>query len=303
MTPACMHACRSRDLIKPSASAHDYQMSATRSDADIKASLEASQVPQLADACLSSTFHAQHASTAFSDHRNPSVESPHNSVHGAVGGIMASYQSSFHPVFWLHHCQVDRLYEAYLALQPDSADEFEAHQATLDADGTEGFPDGACVRLAVAVGLLLPSPHQTALPPSSAGPWGVYHPFAHPVTGAPFHARDTFNAPALGFKYDALPTPMPKQQREPPWCAWRMRACHVTTRQQREPPWCARRVRRWAQRGAVLVVLLVLVTRSSLATRAGMPSSTASTSRSWSSRASATCMSRARTRRGNRPLC
>ena len=49
------------------------------------------------------------------------------------------------------------------------------------------------------------------------GSWGPYVPFYHPKTGAPFHARDTFDAPALGYRYDALPpTPKP-QMREPPF--------------------------------------------------------------------------------------
>eukprot|EP01051_Picozoa_sp_SAG22_P022336 SAG22_NODE_5309_length_1040_cov_0.801275_2_plen_81_part_00 len=40
-----------------------------------------------------------------------SVETPHNQIHGIIGGIMASFQSSFHPIFWLHHNNVDRLFE------------------------------------------------------------------------------------------------------------------------------------------------------------------------------------------------
>ena len=68
-------------------------------------------------------------------------------MHGVVGGIMASYQSSFHPVFWLHHCNVDRIYDKYLELEPDSATEFEAHQANLARQGkvatSTGFPEGS----------------------------------------------------------------------------------------------------------------------------------------------------------------
>ena len=71
-------------------------------------------------------------------------------------------------------------------LEPDSATEFEAHQANLARQGkvatSTGFPEGS---------------------------WGPYVPFYHPKTGAPFHARDTFDAPALGYRYDALP-PTPR---------------------------------------------------------------------------------------------
>ena len=94
-------------------------------------------------------------------------------------------------MFWLHHCNVDRIYDKYLELEPDSASEFEAHQANLARQGkvatSTGFPEGS---------------------------WGPYVPFYHPKTGAPFHARDTFDAPALGYRYDALPpTPKPQRQR------------------------------------------------------------------------------------------
>ena len=71
-------------------------------------------MPHNAQACLHSTNHSHHACTGWSrGTNNVSLESPHNTMHGVVGGIMASYQSSFHPVFWLHHCNVDRLYEVH----------------------------------------------------------------------------------------------------------------------------------------------------------------------------------------------
>ena len=108
---------------------------------------------------------------------------------------MASYQSSFHPIFWMHHNNVDRIYEQacaprsisphlatsrlisphlaaprrtsrgltlgphlceqYIRLHGDSAEEFKEHQALLAAHGEAGFPDG---------------------------PWGRYEPCTHPQT-------------------------------------------------------------------------------------------------------------------------
>jgi tyrosinase len=35
---------------------------------------------------------------------------PHNAVHGAVGGAMATYGSPRDPLFWLHHANVDRIW-------------------------------------------------------------------------------------------------------------------------------------------------------------------------------------------------
>lgn len=43
-------------------------------------------------------------------------ENPHNPVHGSVGGDMAGFQSPLDALFWIHHCNIDRLWEAWLTL-------------------------------------------------------------------------------------------------------------------------------------------------------------------------------------------
>jgi len=178
--------------VKPHPGSHNYRMDTTLPDRDIKAGIEGSRLADQAAACLLSLRHEQHASTAFSTTRAPSIESPHNSIHGIVGGIMASYQSSFHPVFWMHHNNVDRIYEGYIAQNPDSATEFERHQRRLNPRATIGFPEG---------------------------PWGPYMPFKHPTTGAVFHARDTFDTKAIGYEFDVIPQAAPPQMREAPFFA------------------------------------------------------------------------------------
>jgi len=105
---------------------------------------------------------------------------------------MGSFQSSFHPVFWLHHNNVDRIHEKYLSLERDSADEYKTHQSRLDPRPAPGIPEG---------------------------PWGPYEPFINHKTGKTFHARDAFDAKALGFAYDKLPEVQAPQMREPPWLA------------------------------------------------------------------------------------
>jgi hypothetical protein len=35
---------------------------------------------------------------------------PHDNVHGAVGGFMGAFMSPVDPIFWLHHCNIDRLW-------------------------------------------------------------------------------------------------------------------------------------------------------------------------------------------------
>ncbi|MBI3705139.1 MAG: tyrosinase family protein [Rhizobiales bacterium] len=38
---------------------------------------------------------------------------PHNSVHGIVGGEMATYMSPLDAIFWLHHCNIDRIWDRW----------------------------------------------------------------------------------------------------------------------------------------------------------------------------------------------
>ena len=52
----------------------------------------------------------------YSSARHQSVEEVHNTIHGIVGGLMATYQSAFHPIFWMHHCNVDRIFQRWLGL-------------------------------------------------------------------------------------------------------------------------------------------------------------------------------------------
>ena len=109
------------------------------------------------------------------------IEMPHNHVHGDVGGIMGAVNTAgFHPVFWLHHNNIDRFYEKSIQVHPDSHDELanEGNRRAADDALDEGTPEG---------------------------PYGVYKPFTHPATGAEFHARDVFDIAALGYSYDKLP--------------------------------------------------------------------------------------------------
>lgn len=45
------------------------------------------------------------------------LESVHNGVHNAAGPTMKSGKwAPFDPIFWLHHCNIDRMYELYLQI-------------------------------------------------------------------------------------------------------------------------------------------------------------------------------------------
>merc|ERR1719436_2108179 len=52
-----------------------------------------------------------------------SVESAHDKVHVACGFVMGTLQASRTVIFWLHHCNVDRQYQAYLMKERDSQQE------------------------------------------------------------------------------------------------------------------------------------------------------------------------------------
>jgi len=161
----------------------------TPSDNNLANQLRGSDIIQLAGQCLHSVRNSQFSCTLFQTADSPSVESPHNRVHVMIGGVMASMQSSFHPIFWMHHCNIDRIWDRYLELEPDSAEEFRAFQATRPPQPQEGFPDG---------------------------PWGRLRPFVNHLTGQTFHTRDTFDSGRLGYRFDRLPEVPALQMREPP---------------------------------------------------------------------------------------
>lgn len=48
---------------------------------------------------------------------------PHNHVHGMIGGDMGGYMSPLDPIFWLHHANIDRLWAMWASDHSDPADE------------------------------------------------------------------------------------------------------------------------------------------------------------------------------------
>merc|ERR1712137_74714 len=76
----------------------------------------------------------------------------------------------------MHHCNVDRVYEKYIQLEPDSEDEMRAYQAKLHADKGE---------------------NNRFLEP--------LFPFKKPGTDEYFNVKDTFDIQSLGYEYEDLP--------------------------------------------------------------------------------------------------
>lgn len=62
---------------------------------------------------------AQRISTTYSRY-SQALEQPHNAIHGWVGGTMGivSY-AAYDPIFWAHHCNVDRLFAEWQARHPN----------------------------------------------------------------------------------------------------------------------------------------------------------------------------------------
>ena len=163
-----------------------------RTDARVKQMLTKSKVKRKNEQCIrDNPEHWQHASTE--NRRGPAVESGHNSTHNALGWPLTNLgYAAFHPMFWLLHCNTDRVHESYLQTNQgkDSEDEFKQHQAQAASRGNKNAYEEKCV------------------------------PFRHPKTNAPFTMHDAFDCKALGYTYDALVPVPPQQMREPPTFAF-----------------------------------------------------------------------------------
>eukprot|EP01084_Bolivina_argentea_P070650 128470_1 len=153
-------------------------------DRGVANQLRSWRVAEQARDCLLASQHWAHASTRHSG-TYPSIEAPHNSVHtiaGGSGGQMGSVAwAAYDIVFWLHHCNVDRIYESYLRIEPDSAQEFERFQDTQKVDMFEAD----------------------------------FEPFKK-ANGAAYTAKDTFSTEALGYEYDRLDREPAQQLRQAP---------------------------------------------------------------------------------------
>jgi tyrosinase len=58
---------------------------------------------------------------------------PHNGVHSIIGGDMGSLMSPLDPIFWLHHCNIDRIWVSWSRISghtPPSDDLWKNHKLT-----------------------------------------------------------------------------------------------------------------------------------------------------------------------------
>ena len=74
------------------------------------------------------------ASELTNDHyvggtHSPIESGPHDNVHGGIDGLMGAFMSPVDPIFWMHHCNIDRIWDVW-----------SRRQVRL---GLRGFPDEA----------------------------------------------------------------------------------------------------------------------------------------------------------------
>ena len=67
---------------------------------------------------------------------------PHNNVHGWVGGLMGGFRSAFDPIFMMHHCNIDRIWAQWRAL-PGNLDSSDPLWLGMTFQGHFFNPDGS----------------------------------------------------------------------------------------------------------------------------------------------------------------
>jgi len=150
------------------------------SDAEIKSYLANADIRSMVTSCLSDgTSHWMHASKRCR-RRGFSLEACHDLVCLACGFPLsdAAY-GGFHPCYFLHQCNIDRIYEQYLQLEAREECEREFQQRQEQLHENRGEPN----RFTRAL-----------------------EPFKHPTKRRPLLPAETLSTSELGYIYDELPS-------------------------------------------------------------------------------------------------
>jgi tyrosinase len=135
------------------------------------------------------SFGGAHSTTPDTpDGRKGQLEiNPHDQVHGEVGGDMAGFQSPLDPLFWIHHCNIDRFWEIWLTLD-------DRHNPTAGAwlDSTFSFPDPEDGRRTLRVRDIA----------TTDGAGYTYDDLSIPTEAPVFVAVDILNNVPAGFRRD-----------------------------------------------------------------------------------------------------
>lgn len=167
----------------------------------------------LVDAALHQPLHKLHASGHYFNGSPNSIENSHNAIHVAIGGVMARMSSAFHPIFWLHHNNVDRVYESYLTHFFPHDISSSLSRAEQAREQFEHFQDGDPETAPFLGESRLTWRDDQVAEGFPEGPYGVFMPFEHPSRpdDRKIGAKDTFDTVPLGYTFDALITPTASQ--------------------------------------------------------------------------------------------
>mmetsp|Transcript_8295 Transcript_8295/g.13754 ORF Transcript_8295/g.13754 Transcript_8295/m.13754 type:complete len:616 (+) Transcript_8295:1037-2884(+) len=168
-----------------------------RSELSLRRRMQRANIAGDAFECLDGELNYEHFLHASNENRRGvPVETPHNNTHVALGYPLTDLgTAAFHPMFWLLHCNVDRLYESYLQATPSRAAEclaeMEQHQQLMEIRGRTNLT-------------------QQPLTPFKT------------VDGQDYYCRDMFSARKLGYVYDRLAAPpAPKLRVRPNYVLFR----------------------------------------------------------------------------------
>jgi len=163
------------------------------------------RVIQSAYDCLDTNEHWKAASTR--NGRSVSVENSHNSMHMATGDPLTAVPiAGFHPVFYMHHCNVDRVYESYLQAQgfEESKAEFAATQKSLEQPNKMNNWRAEDNRF------------DAWLEPFYLPENEKYDDSQKKFVGKKYMCQDTFDTKATNFVYEDTLKPKPSQMRQMP---------------------------------------------------------------------------------------
>ncbi len=126
-----------------------------------------------------------------------SLETLHEDICTFVGGMIGTNYASFHPLFWFHLSQLDRIFDNWLVCNPSASTALERSSAVATRTGTidrrNGTPDGIFGPLAPLKSPLSARVHKDQ---------------------SIIKAADVFNSRGLGFTYDKLPGPPSRSAKE-----------------------------------------------------------------------------------------
>jgi len=134
------------------------------------------------------------------------IENPHNQLHNWVRGYMLTLRSSFDPIFWLHHCNVDRQFWLWQEKNGDSSipasvRNFTCQPFAFQDNRAEAFFDTrtlgytyAVSRTLVTADVARPAP---AAPPVPAAPDPAAPAAAPPPAAAPLPDTLTVNVGSI----------------------------------------------------------------------------------------------------------